>query len=221
MLNKTAGETQNDLLKKELGSHTQFDLGYASCDDFWKELYLCLDNHQKLLESDPEVKKIFPDNEYCIIVQYATDPLLKAVIRRKFVPWPHLPDPRPQQSVFHYNQTNEKLKLLWSLPGPMAMAELSESAVVSSEYVRMKAWCDWWYEGTFWHNIRSQHNLSMLSEHELMRKNRKLGSKLVDDTELGLGTDAFYLPEVRIKKLEAKANSGSVELSDDVLRKAN
>ncbi len=216
---KTAGVIQNEILKQDHGNYSDKDLGYATCDDFWNQLEICIDNHQKLLAVDPDLKKLFPDNEYCIIVQYATDPLLVSVIRRKFVPWPHLPDPRPQQSVFHYDQAGDKLKLLWSLPGAQGMATLSEETVVPKEYLRMKSWSDWWFKGSFWSNIRKQHNITMLSEHEFMIKNRKLSRKPVDDNHPALLADPFYLPDVRIKKLEAMANTGGSKLSNNIQRK--
>lgn len=221
VLHKTAGAIQNEILKQDHGSYTDKDLGYATCDDFWNQLEICIDNHQKLLATDPDLKKLFPDNEYCIIVQYATDPLLVSVIRRKFVPWPHLPDPRPQQSVFYYDQAADKLTLLWSLPGAQGMATLSEETVVPKEYVRMKAWSDWWFNVTFWGNIRKQHGIKMLSEHEFMIKNRKLSGKGIDNNHPALLSDPFYLPEVRIKKLEAKPYAGIAKVLDDIKRKSN
>lgn len=48
-----------------------------------------------------------------------------------------------------------------------------------------------------------------------------MGAKCVNDDVLGTPADSLYLPEVRIKKLEAMSNSRSHELFDNTLREAN
>lgn len=213
---KTAGQIQNEIVKKDHGSYSGYDLGYATCDSFWKELDICISNHENLLDRDADVRKIFPDDTYCIIVQHATDPLLITVLRRKFVPWPHLPDPRPMQSVFYFTRSTRKLIFLWALPGPETMAYLSEELTVGREYILMKHWCDWWFQGCFWTNIRKQYDITMLSEHEIMRMNVKMHGKPHENSLTGFDTDSFYLPEVRIKKLEAKANTCFPKLSNNI-----
>lgn len=208
--NKTAGVIQNEIVAKDHGSYSAYDLGYAICDGYGEELERCVSNHQMLLSKNDELKRIFPNNEYCVIVQYATDPLLVTLVRRKYVPWPDLPDPRPQQDVWCYNQATGNIKLLWSLPSAWSMAQLSESCSLSKEDQNRAMWSRWWYrfDGKFWENIRKQHGISLMSEHEIMSINREKGTKPFNEDAPGLDPDTFYLPEVRIKKLEAMANLG-------------
>jgi hypothetical protein len=57
----------------------------------------------------------------------------------------------------------------------------------------------------------------MLSEWEFNRRNREEGAKFIDDDTLGCETDSFYLPEIRIKKLEAAAKTRSLELDNNIV----
>lgn len=48
-----------------------------------------------------------------------------------------------------------------------------------------------------------------------------MGAKCVNDDVLGTPADSLYLPEVRIKKLEAMSNARSSELLNNTFREAN
>ena len=114
---KTAGQIQNELIKKDLGKLNPDELGVSSTDAIWQEVYNCAIKHEETFS----VKK------YCVIMQYAKDPLLCTVVRRVFYAWPYLPDPRPEQSVWLYDMHDNSFRLLWALPDAAAMAILSET----------------------------------------------------------------------------------------------
>jgi hypothetical protein len=52
------------------------------------------------------------------------------------------------------------------------MAILSETTVVDKRFETMKAWSDAFFKGNFWHFIRDQHKIEMLSETEYLQFNR-------------------------------------------------
>lgn len=214
---KTAGQIQNEIFKKDFGSYTAYDLGYALCDGDYKDANECLQKHV-IIFNEHSIKKIV-DEKFCLVMQYASDPLLASVVRRKFYCVPWLPDPRPMQSVWLYDHGN--IKFLWGLPNAMKMAELSETFVVPKEYERMKSWCDSWFEKTFWNDIRKMHGIQMLTQMNFLRTHWKELSKFADNSHLAFDADTSYLPEVRIKKLKAMGNAGSNQLINNVFGKAN
>lgn len=213
---KTAGEIHNDLRKKGLEKCSHLDLGYAFSDETYKGVIECIGRHYDVFGS--HIK------QFCVscILCYG-EGSLKYLIRRKFYGFPFLPTPCPNQAVWMVDKEKEEVTFLWTLPTPEKMAMLSEEFSFLANEARMKKWCDWFYKGafTFWENIRTQHSISMLSEMEFNRRNREMGAKCVNDDVLGTPADSLYLPEVRIKKLEAMSNSRSHELFDNTLREAN
>src|SRR5271166_320140 len=143
MKNKvTAGE----LSKKALSDTTKYDaleVGHALADEIAPQLRQCIENH----------KSIINENEFCIVMLIAKDPLISNVIRRKFYAWPYLPKPRPNQSVFLYNKAKDAIThRLWILPSDMVMAELHSLSHVDKVYQTMKAWSDAFYKG--WKYVR-------------------------------------------------------------------
>src|SRR5580693_4718024 len=113
---KTAGE----LSKKALSDTTKYDareVGHAMADDIEKHLYEAAKNYHDMID----------ENEFCVVMVVAKDPLIKHnLVRRKFYCWPYLPSPRPNQAVFLYNKLAGRItKRLWVLPSDMVMAELS------------------------------------------------------------------------------------------------
>jgi hypothetical protein len=213
---KTAGVLHNELRNKELDSCSHFDLGYAFSDDTYKGVLECIERHWY----------VFGDhvNEFCVVcVLVHGEGNLKYVIRRKFSGWPYLPDPMPNQSVWMINKSQETAQFLWSLPTSEKMAELSESFSFLTNESRTKVWCDAFFKGfpTFWKAIRKMHGIELLSESEFNDRNRELGGKFIDDKVLGCSSDPLYLPEIRIKKLEAMSNIIPQKIDNDFMRKAD
>jgi len=159
--------TAGELSKKALSDTTKYDareVGHAMCDDIEKELYESVRLHKDIIDED----------ELCVVMVIAKDPLLTNLIRRKFYCWPYLPKPRPNQSVFLYNRQADKiLKRLWVLPSDLVMAELSSLAYVHPQYQTMQAWSVAFFKGTFWEYIRYEHKIDMLSEREYFLKHRE------------------------------------------------
>lgn len=176
---KTAGELSNQI-RKDTTKYDALEVGHAITDNTEAQLRICIENH----------KTIIDENEFCIVIIIAKDPLLHNVMRRKFYAWPYLPKPRPNQTVFLYNKGLDKItKRLWSLPNDMMMAELHSLPHVNKRYHTMKEWTGAFYHGWrfvranpsdpnsqgnfvnttptfFWEYIRQQHNITMPSEHE-------------------------------------------------------
>ena len=203
---KTAGQIQNELVKKDRESYTAYDLGYAISDDLDEQVTECIQAHINT----------FDKPEFCVVMQLAKDPLLVTVVRRKFYAWPYLPSPNPSQSVWLYK--DGRVRFLWALPDALTMIRLTETTLFDPEYQRMKKWSEWYYGLDFWTNIRKQHNIEMLSEYEFNRANREKGGKFIDNETLGDFTDSSYLPEIRIKKLEAMANTRSMQFINQIPR---
>lgn len=213
---KTAGVLQNELVKKDLVSCTPLDLGYAFTDDTYKGVVECIEKHWNTFGD--HVRK------FCVFCVLAPgEGNLSYVIRRKFAAWPYLPDPMPNQAVWLVDKDEETATFLWTLPTPKRMAELSESLMVIGEEHRTKLWCDAFFNGFpyFWKTIRRMHNIDFLSESEFNARNREMGGKYVGDDVFGFNSNASYLPNVKIKKLEAMSNVAFKKLDDNFPRKAD
>lgn len=192
MKRKTAGE----LSKKALSDTTKYDaleVGYAMAEDIGKQL----------LESIEKNRDIIDEDEFCVVMVIAKDPLLVNLIRRKFYCWPYLPKPRPNQAVFLYNKKLDRItKRLWVLPSDMVMAELAGTSIVAhKQYETMQAWSIAFFKGTFWEYIRHEHGINMLSEHEYFSKHReeliKAGCK-IPTTRLA---EPFDFSKISIEKI--------------------
>lgn len=176
----TKRETAGALSLKARNDKTKYnsrEVAYAAIDDIGKNLQECIWTHNK----------IFNEKEYCVGFVYASDPLIAGLKRRKFFAMLYLPSPRPEQTVFLYSKEKDTiLKRLWCLPDAKTMAMLSESQIVDPSLKTMKMWSDAFFDGQFWQIIRSQHNLTILSEIEYLNANRKeliqSGCKEVDST---------------------------------------
>jgi hypothetical protein len=184
MVNMSQRKTAGELALKALSDNTKYDaleVGHAMADDIEKHLYESIEKH----------KNIIDENEFCVVMLIAKDNMIKNCIRRKFYCWPYLPKPRPNQAVFLYNKTVDRIvKRLWVLPSDMVMAELAATnVIVHKRYELMQAWSVAFFKSTFWEFIRHQHGIDMLSEHEYFLQHReeliKAGCKLPspDDTE--------------------------------------
>ena len=131
-------------------------------------------------------RNIYNEDEFCVVMVSASDPILKNLIRRKWYCWLYLPSPRPDQAVFLYNKRLDRIvKRLWVLPNALRMAQLTDpNAILEKEHTLMRAWSIAFYKGTFWEFIRWQHGITMPSEHEYFLQHRdeliKAGCKVPD-----------------------------------------
>lgn len=192
MTTLTAGE----LSRKALEDTTKYDaleVGHAMADDIDYHLRECIENYRDKIDED----------EFCVVMIIAKDPIIKNAIRRKFYCWPYLPSPRPNQAVFLYNKPLDKItKRLWVLPCDMVMSELAgTNIIVHKNYETMQAWSVAFFKGTFWEYIRHEHSIDMLSEHEYFLKHReeliKAGCKVPDANF----TEPFDFDKIQIKKV--------------------
>ena len=200
-----------ELSRKAMADTTKYDaleVGYALADEIYPELRKCIENH----------KNIIDENEFCIVMLIAKDPLIHNLMRRKFYAWPYLPKPRPNQSVFLYNKGLDTIThRLWILPSDMVMAELHSLPQVDKRYMTMKAWSDAFYKGWkfdkisksfynsdpkyFWNYVRDDQNITMPSEHEYFLEHTeeliKAGCKLPTTNS----AEPFDFDKINIKKV--------------------
>ncbi len=188
---KTAGE----LSKKAFSDTTKYDaleVGHAMADDISVHLYEAAKNYHDMID----------ENEFCVVMIVAKDPLISNLTRRKFYCWPYLPSPRPNQAVFLYNKHLGKItKRLWVLPSDMVMAELASLLVVHKQYKTMQAWSCAFFEGKFWEYIRYESGIDMPSEHEYFLHHReeliKAGCKVPESSR----PDPFDFSKIQIKNI--------------------
>lgn len=187
---KTAGEMSLKALSDK-SKYDPLEIGHALTDDVYQQLEICAKKHDK----------IFNEEEYCIGLIVASDPLIKGIRRHKYFAFLYLPQPRPQQSVFLYNKKTQKFRRLWSLPDAKTMAIISEMTHVAPIWRNTKSWCDAFFSRDFFKFIRCQHNISLLSESEYLQANRekliKSGCKEVDT----LSADPFDFSKITIKNI--------------------
>lgn len=192
MISKTAGELSNQA-KKDTTNYNMLEVGHAVTDDVLKELRKCREIHNK----------IFDEDEYCLVRQCASDPLISNAKRYKYYAFLYLPQPRPDQTVFLYNKPLDLIKKrLWTLPSAARMAQLaSTTCIVDKKYNEMQAWSVAFFKGTFWDFIRYQHGIDMLSESEYISAHReelvKAGCKIPSSNT----SDPFDFSKIHIKKV--------------------
>lgn len=187
--------TAGELAKKALADNTKYDareVGHAMSDDISVHLNQAIENHKDVISED----------QFCVVMVIAKDPLIKNVIRRKFYCWPYLPSPRPNQSVFLYDRGKDRIiKRLWVLPSDMVMAELASMMIVHKRYKTMQAWSVAFFEGKFWEYIRYESQIDMPSEREYFLAHRdeliKAGCKPLDST----ASHAFDFSKIAIEKI--------------------
>lgn len=188
---KTAGE----LSKKAWADTTKYDaleVGHAMTDDIVIHLREAIANHYNL----------FDENEFCVVMVLAKDPLIENCVRRKFYCWPYLPKPRPNQAVFLYTKHDDRIKRLWVLPSDVVMAELAgTNIIVHKRYQTMQAWSVAFFKGTFWEYIRHEHNIDMPSEHEYFLANREKLIQAGCNIPTSSDTDSFDFSKIQIKKV--------------------
>jgi hypothetical protein len=187
--------TAGELSRKALSDTTKYDsreVGHAMADDIGKHVMECVKKHLSIIN----------ENQFCVVMVLAKDPLIHNLVRRKFYAWPYLPKPRPNQAVFLYDKRKDTLKRLWVLPCDMVMAELAgTNVVVHKQYQTMQAWSVAFFKGTFWEYIRHEHGIDMPSEHEYFLAHRQelinAGCKVVDDALI----EPFDFGKIAIEKI--------------------
>lgn len=162
MVRETAGQIANKALKDNT-KYKPLEIAHAQTDGLEHHIRECIENYRDKIDQ----------NEFCVVMVIAEDPLIKTLKRRKFYCWPWLPSPRPNQSVFLYNKGKDRLtKRLWVLPNALTMAELATPGlIVGKDYETMQAWSIAFYKGTFWDYIRHEHHIKMLSQEEFFESN--------------------------------------------------
>lgn len=190
-MRKTAGE----ISKKLHEDNTKYN-----AREVGQELADNIEPH--LIESIRLYRDIIMEDEFCVVMLIAEDPLLCNVKRRKFYCWPYLPSPRPNQAVFLYNKPLDKItKRLWVLPSAAVMAELCSIQTVHKVYATMQAWSIAFYKGTFWEYIRHEHKINMPSEREYFLSHRdeliKAGCNIPDSNS----PEPFDFTKFKIKQV--------------------
>lgn len=193
-----------ELSRKALADTTKYDaleVGHAMADGIPYQLELCLENHLNIKgeEGDYPWRQL---PEFCVVMQIAEDPIIKNLKRRKFYCCPFLPEPRPNQSVFYYDRSLDKVtKRLWILPPDIVMAELASLFCVDDRYKTQQAWSIAWFEHKFWEYIRYESGITLLSQHEFLLKHRKelieAGCKLLEPDY----TNPFDFDKISIEKV--------------------
>lgn len=189
---KTAGE----LAQKALSDQTKYDaleVGHAMADDIGIHLRQSIETYREVID----------ENEFCVVMVIGKDPIIPNLIRRKFYCWPYLPKPRPNQAVFLYNKSLDRItNRLWVLPSDMVMAELaSTNIIVHKRYETMQAWSVAFFKGVFWEYIRFEHKINMPSEHEYFLAHReeliKAGCEPTDERFI----EPFDFSKIQVKKI--------------------
>lgn len=158
-MKETAGEKAHRA-SLDTTKYNSYELADGLIKDFVDQIVLCAKNHLKKFECL---------DQFCIVSLIASDCLIKNAMRHKYFALPWLPKPRPDQSCFLFNNKESRFTHLWSLPNPLTMAELSTVSRCNKKYLKMKSWCDSFYNKTFWEDIRKEHDISILSEEELLK----------------------------------------------------
>lgn len=193
MIKETAG-LLSQKANRDTTKYNAIEVGHALADDIMPHLQEAIKNYYNLID----------ENEFCVVMVIAKDPLIPNLMRRKFYCWPYLPKPRPNQAVFLYNKALDRItKRLWVLPSDMVMAELAGTNIlVHKRYQTMQAWSVAFFKQTFWEYIRHESGIDMPSEHEYFLAHReeliKAGCNL-PDTNL---PESFDFSKINVNQVE-------------------
>lgn len=191
-MRKTAGE----LSLKAAADTTNYDGREVAEAQMW-------DVYAQIMECAKKHEHIFQEDEYCICMVRASDPLILGLVRQKYYAYLYLPSPRPEQAVFLYNKANQSFRFLWSLPPAKVMAAISETSYVSSKWERTKIWCDAFYKLNFWNVIREMHGINHLSETEYLARHRKELIKARGDQPNPVSPEPFDFSKIMMEKVIA------------------
>jgi len=160
-VNKEKRKTAGELSIKAASDTTRYDpleVAHALTKDVYEQLCICAQRHLPIIAED----------EFFIVVIVAFDPLIQNARRHKYCALIHLPQPRPQQTVFLYNRHTNKFRRLWSMPDAKTMAVIDEMTYVAPEWQDTKRWVRSFYAKTFFEDIRHEHGIKHLSEKEFL-----------------------------------------------------
>lgn len=193
MIKETAG-LLSQKANRDTTKYDAIEVGHALADDIMPHLQEAIANYHNLIDEE----------EFCVVMVIAKDPLIPNLMRRKFYCWPYLPKPRPNQSVFLYNKALDRItKRLWVLPSDMVMAELAGTNIlVHKKYQTMQAWSVAFFKGTFWEYIRHESGIDMPSEHEYFLAHHEeliKASVNLPDSDL---PEAFDFSKININQVE-------------------
>ncbi len=187
---KTVGELSNQCAT-DTTKYDYLEAGHALIEDIGKQIDLCIQAHMHIID----------EPEFCVVMVLASDNMIAGVMRRKFYAWPYLPKPRPRQTVFLYTKATNSLKRLWSLPNAKTMAIISEMPIVAKQWQQTKAWCDAFFDKTFFDHIRKESQIDLLAEFEYLNRHREELVK-AGGNDLGAGVpDAFDFSKVTVDKV--------------------
>lgn len=190
-IRKTAGELAKKA-KSDTTNYNVLELGHAICEDIPKQIRDSIEIYKNMID----------EPEFCVVMQYATDPLFDNALRRKFFCWPYLPKPRPSQSVWLYNKAKDCIvKRLWVLPHAAKMARLSSEFLVPKEYKTMQAWSVAFFSNQFWEYVRYESGIEMPSESEYLAANREKLIQAGCKVPTSKDTEPFDFSKIHIKNV--------------------
>lgn len=194
--------TAGSLCLKASGDSHIYDpleIAYGMTDKVMMGISECIEAHEN----------IFNEDEFFVVLQRASDPILKNVMRQKFYADLFLPEPRPEQMVCLYNRRTLEVTRLWSLPNAKVMAIVSEMPWVDQKWVNTKYWCDAFFSGQFFERIRDQYKFSHLSRREYLDNHREEFVKRgVDNVDINLG-ESGDSSEIEFPKIISPFQTGT------------
>ena len=156
---------------RDSAGYSVFESATAWSQDIMEQVEVCAEKH----------KDTFDSGEFCVVMIYADEPLIKGMKRRKFYAWPFLPKPRASQTVWYVRPKHNVVRMLWALPAADTIASLALMVNVDPSYRNMKRWSEWIYEPGFYEKARKEFGISMLSEEEHLEVMRKKNPQLVGE----------------------------------------
>lgn len=156
---------------RDTSAYCAFDLADELVKDVDKQVWECFKRHEYTFDTE----------FFCVVMLYASDCAVKAMVRRKFYAWPFLPQPRCSQTVWYCKRGVGPIKMLWALPASDTLATLATLVTVHKDYRNMQRWARWIYEPGFYERIRKEAHIPMLSEEEHLDIVRKKDPKPVTE----------------------------------------
>lgn len=116
---KTVGQVSSELLLKTPDTRDPIELEKAMHSDYEKNIYECISIH----------KKIFT-NDFYVVVITKKEPLMQNVMRNYFYARHSCPTPDYDQTVYFYDQENDIIEFLWTIPSKDTCLYLKENALL-------------------------------------------------------------------------------------------
>ena len=207
IIKETLGEKYNRV-KLDNTKYDPVDMAFAMVDKVPQELVTCADRH----------KNIFGEEDYFVGYVISDDPFLKGIRRKKYHAMLFMPTPVPEQAFWLYNKVLDTWHFMWCLPKPWAMANYASLTHVDKKKRRMKAWCDAYFNGTFWETIREMHGIEHLSQEEYRLKHRNEIPDFVVDNRNACLSEPFDFSKVSFGDVYDTQKIVSLENSNDACR---